>query len=202
MREGLVVNPPLVNPPPSHIMATWYAPLVLPTPLVNLPQDYQSKIPLYDANNTTTASQHVDKMDDYFDRNEIDDDSVKLRLFAQSLGGEVRKWFKGLTPHSIHDLQAFQQTFLNKWEVKKNPLQVLSDYKNLHRNTGESVQAYCTRFNSVYNALSPELKPPQGSALNKFPEGFDLEMAYQLREREILQLLKRCKRVLLLWKST
>ena len=100
-------------------MATWYAPLVLPVPLVNIPQDYQSKIPLYDANNATTTSQHVDKMNDYFDRNEIDDDYVKLRLFYQSLGGEARKWFKGLAPHSINDLQAFHQTFLNKWEVKK-----------------------------------------------------------------------------------
>ena len=143
-----------------------------------------------DLSNATTASQHVDKMNDYFDRNEIDDDSVNLRLFTQSLEGEVRKWFKGLTPHSINDLQAFHQTFFNKWEVKNNPLQVLSDYKNLHRNTGESVQAYCTRFNTVYNALPPDLKPPQGSALNKFLEGFDPEMAYQMREREILQLLK------------
>ena len=127
-------------------------------------------------------------MNDYFDRNEIDYDSVKLRLFAQSLGVEFRKWFKGLTPHSINDLQAFHQTFLNKWEVKKNPLQVLSDYKNLHRNIGESVQAYCTRFNSVYNALSPELKPPQGSALNKFPKGFDADMTYSLRERDFATL--------------
>ena len=77
-----LVNPPLVNPPPPHIMASWYDPLVLPLPLVNLPQDYQSKIPLYDASNVTTASQHVDKMNDYFDRNEIDDETVKVRLFA------------------------------------------------------------------------------------------------------------------------
>ena len=183
-----LVNPPLVNPAPLHIMAAWYAPLVLPVPLVNLPHDYQSKIPLYDANNATTSSQHVDKMNDYFDKNEIDDDSVKLRLFAQSLGGEVRKWFKGLAPHIINDLQGFHQTFLNKWEVRKNTLQVLADYKNLHRNPGESVQAYCTRFNSVYNALSPELKPPQGSALNKFPEGFDADMTYSLRERDFATL--------------
>ena len=33
-------------------------------------------------------------MDDYFDRQEIDDETVKLRMFAQSLGGEARKWFK------------------------------------------------------------------------------------------------------------
>ena len=64
-----VVTPLLVNPPPPHIMAAWYAPLVLPVPLVNIPQDYQSKIPLFDANNATTASQHVDKMNEYFERN-------------------------------------------------------------------------------------------------------------------------------------
>ena len=32
-----LVNPPLVNPRPPHIMAAWYAPLVLHVPLVNLP---------------------------------------------------------------------------------------------------------------------------------------------------------------------
>ena len=40
----------------------------------------------------------------------------------------------------------------------------------------------------MYNALSPELKPPQGSALKKFPEGFVPKIAYQLRERDPLTL--------------
>ena len=40
----------------------------------------------------------------------------------------------------------------------------------------------------MYNALPLDLKPPQGSALNKFLEGFDPEMAYQLRERDPLTL--------------
>ena len=32
------------------------------------------------------------------------------------------------------------------------------------------------------------MKPPQGLALVKFPEGFDADMAYQLRERDYLTL--------------
>ena len=32
------------------------------------------------------------------------------------------------------------------------------------------------------------MKPPLGLALAKFPEGFDLDMAYQLRERDLLTL--------------
>ena len=58
----------------------------------------------------------------------------------------------------------------------------------MKRNTGESVQDYCTRFNSVYNALPPNMKPPLGLALAKFPKSFDLDMAYQLRERDPLTL--------------
>ena len=55
-------------------------------------------------------------------------------------------------------------------------------------NAGEGVQEYCTRFNSVYNALPIHMKAPQGLALMKFTDGFDPKMAYQLREREPLTL--------------
>ena len=95
---------------------------------------------------------------------------------------------KILTSNTIHDLSSLYQTFINKWEIKKNPLQILSEYTKLKRNFGESVQDYCTRFNSVYNALPPNMKPPIGLALAKFPEGFYPDMAYQLREREPLTL--------------
>ena len=101
-----------------------------------------------------------------------------MRIFSQILGGEAKKWFKILNPNSINDLPYLHQTFINKWEIKKNPLQIISEYSNLKRNTGENVQDYCTRFNSVYNALPPNMKPPLGLALAKFPEAFDPNMAY------------------------
>ena len=106
-----------------------------------------------------------------------------MRIFAQSLGGEAKKWFKSLTPNSINDLPSLYQTFINKWEIKKRPLQIISQYNNLKRNTRESVQDYCTRFNSLYNALPPNMKPPLGLALAKFPEGFDPDMALQSKRK-------------------
>ena len=36
----------------------------------------------------------------------------------------------------------------------------------------------------VYNAIPDDLKPTRRSALLKFLDGFDLDMAYQLRERD------------------
>jgi hypothetical protein len=148
-----------------------------------MPQDYQTRLPQFDATGTLNAQQHVDKMNDYFDLQEVDEVDVQMRLFAQSLTGEVKKWFKALPAASIPDLVAFHRSFLDRWEVKKNPLQILSEYETIRRNQGESVQDYCTRFNNLYNAIPAEIKPPQGLALIKFPDGFDADMSYQLRER-------------------
>ena len=130
-----------------------------------------------------SAQQHVDKMNDYFDLQEVDEGDAQMRLFAQILTGDVKKWYKGLHVTSILDLTEFQRSFLDRWEVKKNPLQILSEYKNIRRNQGETVQDYCTRFNNLYNAIPVNIKPPQGLALIKFPDGFDTDMSYQLRER-------------------
>ena len=51
-------------------------------------------------------------------------------------------------------------------------------------NVGVSVQDYYVRFNTVYNAIPADIKPPMGLALIKFPNGFNADMAYQLRERD------------------
>lgn len=42
---------------------------------------------------------------------------------------------------------------------------------------------YCARFNNVYNAIPQNLRPPLDLALYKFPDVFDPDMAYQLKER-------------------
>jgi ribonuclease HI len=192
-----VTTPPAVQavlPPPPPIMAARYAPLVLAAPLHAMPQDYQTRLPQFDATGPLNAQQHVDKMNDYLDLQEVDEVDVQMRLFAQSLTGEVKKWFKALPAASITDLAAFQRSFLDRWGVKKNPLQILSEYENIKRNQGESVQDYCTRFNNLYNAIPADIKPPPGLALIKFPDGFDADMSYQLRERDAATLedMQKC----------
>lgn len=165
-------------------MAARYAPLVLPQNLDDMPDDYQIKIPLFDATQSITVQQHVDRMNDLFDIHEVDAKNVSMRLFVLSFRGEVRKWFRELPAGSISTLPVLHRQFLDRWEVKKNPLQILSEYENIKRNVGESVQDYCIRFNTVYNAILADIKPPMGLALIKFPDGFDADMAYQLRERD------------------
>lgn len=73
---------------------------------------------------------------------------------------------------------------MDHWEVKKYPFQITSEYTKIKRNVGESVQDYFIRFNVVYNAIPDDFKPSRKSSLPKFPDGFDLDMAYKLRERD------------------
>ena len=61
-------------------------------------------------------------MNDYFELHEIDEEYVQMRLFVQTLAGDVKKWFKYLPPNHIADLASFHQLFINRWERNKNPL--------------------------------------------------------------------------------
>ena len=164
-------------------MANRYAPLQLLANPGAMPQDYQTKITYFDGTCSYTALQHTKKMQDYFENYEIDDDGVKMKIFVQSLTGDVRPWIRALPANSIGDPEALYQTFLNRWEKKKDPLHILSEYDTIKRGPQEAVLDYYSIFNNVYNAIPQNLRPPPDLALYKFPDGFDSDMAYQLRER-------------------
>lgn len=106
-----------------------------------------------------------------------------MRLFAQTLTRDVKKWFKALPANHIADLVTFHRLFIDIWERKKNPLKILYKYDNIRRAPNESAQDSCTRFNSIYNAIPANIKPPPDLALIKFHDGFDTDMSYQLKER-------------------
>ena len=140
-------------------------------------------MPQFDATTNYTAQQHVNKMTDYFELHEIDEGDFQVILFVQNLTSEVKKWLKGLNAISIADLAVFHRLFLNRWEKKKIPLQILSEFENIKRAPNEIVQDYCTRYNSIYNTIPANIKPPPDSVLIKFPDGFDTDIAYQVREK-------------------
>ena len=102
-----------------------------------MPQKYKKDIPLFDNISQYTAPQHVTRMNNFCEIYEIDEDDVKMRLFAQRLLGEVKTWFRNLNARSIVDLEAFHRIFLNKWEKKKNPLQFFSEFDAMKRAPNE-----------------------------------------------------------------
>ena len=47
---------------------------------------------------------------------------------------------------------------------------------------------FSARFNQVYNSMPVDIRPPLGLALLHYPDSFDLEMEFQLRERNTTTL--------------
>ena len=80
--------------------------------------NYAQRITLYDGEGNVSARYHVDKFDYFIDLEEVDDEYVKMWLFAQSLSGEAKKWFKYLPPRSIRSFVGFQTLFLERWDDK------------------------------------------------------------------------------------
>jgi len=119
-------------------------------------------------------------MSDFFELHELDESDVQMRIFSQYLTGDVKKWFKSFPTNHITYME---RLFIDRWENKNNPLQILSEYENIKRGPNETVQAYCTKFDGIYNAIPVNLRSPPNLALIKFPDGFDTDMSYQLRER-------------------
>lgn len=76
-------------------------------------------------------------MNDYIELHEIDDAYVRMRIFSQRLAREVRAWFRNLATGSIADMANFHMIFIERWERKKNPLQMLYEYENIRRGPKE-----------------------------------------------------------------
>ena len=106
-----------------------------------------------------------------------------MRLFSQSFSGEVKKWFRTLPIGSIIKSQHFENIFLNKWEEKKNLVQLLTQYNQLKRGNDEATKNFSDRFNKIYNSLPVQCKPLEEMAKLHYAEGFDDDFSLLLRER-------------------
>ena len=81
--------------------------MALPAALHGLPLNYAHRITWYDGEGNFKTRQHVDKFDDFVDLEEVDYEYFKMRLFAQILSREAKKWFRDFPAESIHTFQAF-----------------------------------------------------------------------------------------------
>jgi hypothetical protein len=118
----------------------------------------------------------------------VEKSDVSIRIFSLSLQSRAKKWYKDLPAASINDLNQFVKVFLDQWVIKRNPFLILEEYNHLKRQPGETVQQFSARFNQVYNSMPVDIRPPPGLALLHYPDAFDPEMAFQLRERNTTTL--------------
>ena len=68
-----------------------------------IPQEYLKLLPRFTGEDEITAEQHLPLFFTFAKNFNVEHLDVVMRLFVQSLSGEVRKWFKGLPNGSIND---------------------------------------------------------------------------------------------------
>jgi hypothetical protein len=104
-------------PPPRFFakFAARYAPLVLPIPLHDLPENYIKNLPKFTGEGDMTASEHINFFDQFIDIFGIEHEDVYSRLLVQNFEGQVRTWFRSLPATSIPSYDALEDAFLNQW---------------------------------------------------------------------------------------
>jgi hypothetical protein len=111
---------PMVGSNPARnkmdsIVAARYAPLVLPQPMNALHAgDYLKYMPKFTGEEDIIVEEHLDAFYSYVENLNIENEDVWMKVFVQSLDGEVRKWFRGLTPGSIAGIEALDDVFLRQ----------------------------------------------------------------------------------------
>jgi hypothetical protein len=126
-----------VNPPRNRmdfIVATRYAPLVLPQPLNSLPScGYLKQLPKFMDEGDITAEEHLATFYSYADNYVIVNEDVWMKIFVHSLDGEARKWFRALAPGSIDGIEAMDDAFLRHWGDKKYFLYYITEFGSLKK---------------------------------------------------------------------
>ena len=157
--------------PVPHKVPDRYKPLILPPTLNAFPNDYPKYLPRFDGENGVTAQKHIQAFEDYLNLFEVDDEDVANRIFALSLQGKVRTWFKSLPEASISNLEQFLKLFLDRWIFKVNLLMLIEEYNQLKRGRG------LYNGEGLYNG---------GGLLGRCPELFWMEAVEKATEQSWL----------------
>ena len=160
----------------DRTVAARYAPLVLPWPLNALPGgDYQKYLPRFNGKGEITAEEHWDAFLSYADNQNIEAKDVWMRMFVQSLDGEVRKWFRELPTNSITLIEELHDVFMSQWGDKKDHTYYITEFGALRRKKDETIADFSKIFNKMYGRIPEEIKPSETSAKLTSANAFDHE---------------------------
>jgi len=123
------------------------------------------------------------------DNQNIEAKDVWMRMFVQSLDGEIRKWFRELAANSITIIEELQDLFMRQWGDTKDHTYYIIEFGALTRKKDEIVADFSKRFNKMYGIIPAEIKPLETSAKLTYANAFDHEFSLLLRERRPVTLL-------------
>jgi hypothetical protein len=96
-REGEITSPTTFKP----WVTARYGPLNLPQHVHDLPENYLKLLPKYDGEKTHSTKEHIAAFQEFTENLFVEHDNVFMRIFVQTLEGDIIKWFRELPIASI-----------------------------------------------------------------------------------------------------
>ena len=112
-----------------------------------------------------------------------------MRMFVQSLEGEVRTWFRELPTNSITLIEELQDVFMRQWGDTKDHTYYITEFGALKRKKDETIADFSERLNKMYGRIPTKIKPSETSAKLTYANSFDREFSLHLREIRPVTLL-------------
>ena len=114
--------------------------LRFPRTLHDFPKKYYKYIPKFDGESEyLTFDKNLQSFEYFLDLFEIEHDDVCMRVFSQSLQGNVKKWFRQLQCRYITTWEEFSQTFVGFWGERISLDQILLEFYSMKRHEGETM---------------------------------------------------------------
>jgi hypothetical protein len=173
------------TPPPRVFakVAARYAPLVLPVPLHDLPENYIKNLPNFTGEGDLTTAEHINFFDQFADILGIEHEDVYSRLLVQTFEGQVQTWFRSLPAASILSYDALEDVFFRQWGEREDHLYYLTEFGSLRKRNSEIVMEFIQRFNKLYKKIPAEFKSSQPVAKVTSAGAFEPDFALLLRKR-------------------
>jgi hypothetical protein len=124
---------------------------------------------------------------DFTDNLFVEHDDVFMRLFIQTLEGDVRKWFRGLPVATIGTWKALESTFMRQWGEKRDHLYYLTEFGSLKKKENETIVEFNRIFNKLYNNIPIDIKPSQPTTKVTYVGAFEVDF-YDVEGEEIPNL--------------
>ena len=105
-----------------------------------------------------------------------------MRMFVQSLDGDVKKWFRELPTNSITIIEELRDLFMRQWGDTKDHTYYITEFGALRRKKDETIAYFSKRFNKMYNKILAEIKPSETSAKLTYANAFDHEFSLLLEK--------------------
>jgi hypothetical protein len=124
------------KPLPPRIMpwvAARHGPLALPGIIKYMPDNYLKLMPKYNAEKKGTAEEHLDAFQNFTDNLNVEHEDVYMRIFVQTLDGDVRKWFINLGNATLDSWEALEASFLEQWGDKNDYQYYLTEFASLKK---------------------------------------------------------------------